>query len=277
MREVGKVDVGPSCLLESEVQEIAKNAGIPRRGDESGMQLLHALHAHYGTRMGNEVEWLHKIEDPSLAAQLQQTAFRPMHPTNWLQHPTQWLSDADIMFVLSQYEMHLGDSRRFKFIGVFPSDFADDSTGTCVSPAMCQVDVKELVDAGIHNIAMVFNMDKHHQPGSHWVACYIGLDPTTPLRYGAFYYDSVARPPPASIAAFMARIKAETEDDAFPVRHNTERKQFKTTECGVYAALFVILCLNSNLTIEQICRDVIKNDDETNLLRRKLFRSPEQQ
>jgi len=272
-----------SCLINSELDEIARDVGIDRNRVGSGTSLLAKLHEHFGTQPGQEDTWINRINNRELARKLERTAFRPLHPSSWTTNPREWLSDEDITLVLSQYEMHLKDTHRFKFVGVFPSDFAaprhpeEGAASVCVSPAMCQLNVKDLTDSGIHNIGMVFNLDEHDQSGSHWVACYISLDPTNSKRYGASFYDSVGKPPLPSISDFMQRMKTEAEEHIgilFPVRINKVKKQKLNTECGVYALIFIILCLQTKLAFSQICKKSIKGDDKTHKLRWVMFRTP---
>lgn len=270
-----------SCFIESEVKSIAGIMGLDAKQD--GQRLLGHLHEKFRTVPGEEDRWLDGISDQRLASNLLHRAFRPLHPVEWKMNPRLWLSDLDIDLVLSQYHTNLGDSHRFKFAGVFPSDFADTmpGSGRCVSPKMCDLSVRDLLRSGTHYTGIVFNMDKHNQRGSHWVACYVGLDPSTPERFGAFYYDSSGKKPPESIHQFMLRMQSEAEQEGlnapripFQVHYNAIRKQFKTTECGIYAILFIILCLQTDLAFGDLCQNIISNDDSVHDLRWKMFRSP---
>jgi hypothetical protein len=126
---------------------------------------------------------------------------------------------------------------------------------------------------------MVFNMDKHTGRGSHWTACYVGLDPARPHRFGAFYYDSVGIQPPLEIRAFVRRIAAEAGAafggvPPFVTAHNTVRKQFRDTECGVYAMLFLVACVEIEMPFEDICTHLIKRDGDMHALRSIFFREP---
>jgi len=297
----------PSCLTPEEVEAIARDAGIiptassrPHHPESATTSaLLGKLHALYKTTPGQEVKWLERIRERgtsssiALADRLEQTAFRPEHPEEWLESPHEWLSDVDIETVLRQYETNIGERKKFRFVGVFPSDFAKRSGGpaglgsagrrvgppTCVSQRMCDTTVQTLVQDGIHNIGVVFNSDPHTAQGRHWTSCYIGIDPSS-NRYGACYYDSVANGPMPGMMDFMKRIKAEADGAGlsrkkeFVIRSNTVRKQFQDTECGVYSIIFIILCLQTELTFDEICSHAIQDDETTNKLRHSLYRAP---
>jgi hypothetical protein len=282
--------------------------------------MMERVHQALGTRRGEEEMWLNAApirRDGALRAQLA-NAFRPPRPRAWLTDPKHWLSTMDILAVLKQYEISHGKSHGFRFVGVFPVDFAANAnananakgrtntgasanakgntkgnTGaTCVSQDMCDLTVSLMRNAGVRNAAMVFNMDSHKQPGSHWTACYIGLDPALPQRFGVWYYDSVARPPPQEIAAFMQRIKTEaderikTEADAawggnvrgmeFQYKFNPpeSRKQFQNTECGIFACFFIVACLSTTLTYDAISKQLMANDGVIHTLRDVFFGGP---
>ncbi|KAG1669819.1 hypothetical protein FOA52_001649 [Chlamydomonas sp. UWO 241] len=296
----------PSCLTPDEVDEIARDAGIPtaphrtapHRTSATTPELLVKLHELYKTTPGQEVKWLERIRERgtsssrALADRLEKTAFRPEHPEEWLESPREWLSDVDIEIVLRQYETNIGERKKFRFVGVFPSDFAKRigpagsgaagsgaGAAVCVSQRMCDTTVQKLVRDGIHHIGVVFNSDPHTAQGRHWTSCYLGIDPSS-NRYGAFYYDSVANGPMPGMMDFMKRIKAEADGAGlskkkeFVIRSNTVRKQFEDTECGVYSIIFILMCLQTELTFDEICSHAIHDDATTNKLRHSLFRAP---
>jgi hypothetical protein len=275
-----------SCLLTSEVRALAKALLVVAPTERDPMVLLSKLHARFQTRPGEEHKWLPHVKDPALASRLERHAFLPAHPASWLTKPREWLSNVDIEFVLNQYELHLGDALRFKFVGAFPSDFSsvDEHSGdarSCVSQPMCDLDVERLLSEGVHRLAIVFNLDTHDKGGSHWTACFVCLDPTDTARFGAFYYDSLAAPPLPGMARFMDRMRREsdaaglsTRERPFPTANNLVRKQFKDSECGVYALLFIVFSLQTQIPYDEMCRHAMNDDDATNKMRQVLFRPP---
>ena len=177
---------------------------------------------------------------------------------------------------MRQYQDHLGKSQGFRFVGVFPRDFAAIEGRSCVSEAMCRLNVASLRADGIGQIGIVFNLDDHTGRGSHWTSMYACIDPDARPhdRFGAFYYDSTGARPPPEMRAFMKRLGDEVGDPRFAVTHNTVRKQFGNTECGIYSMLFVVACLQTDIPFRSLCRDVMKRDSQMHGLRSVLFRPP---
>lgn len=240
-------------------------------------ELARRVHATVGTHPGEEHKWLDLAQvrrRPGLHAELSR-AFRPKRPASWQANPRTWLSSVDIAEVMRQYETSHG----LHFVGVFPRDFATRVMGRCVSEPMCNLHVRALQDAGRSSAGIVFNMDKHTQRGSHWAACFVGVNPRRRHRFGVWYYDSVARPPPPEIAAFMQRMQSEAREvfgdkvgARFQRAHNVVRRQYKNTECGIYACLFLVACIATNETFDTICRGIMADDDTTFITRDVLFR-----
>jgi hypothetical protein len=249
--------------------------GGPGAGDDEA-GVLRRLHAALGTMPGEEHRWLARPEVrsvPELRRALSD-AFRPAHPHSWMSNLRAWLSTCDIEAVMRQYEAAFP---RFLFLGALPRDFAGrDARGGCVSPPMCSFDLRGLARRGKDCFGAVVNMDPHTRGGSHWVALFCGLDPAQIYRYGVFYYDSTGRPPPSEVAAFMRQVQAQAQAqarDQFTVGVNRVRRQYRNTECGLFAMHFVISCLTTRRSYAQIC-ERMGGDDQINLLRRVLFRRP---
>lgn len=238
------------------------------------------VHRLLGTSAGRELAWLPALRrvNPALAADLERRAFRPPRPTAWRARPNTWLSELDIRAVMRQYD----GVRGFRFVGTFPRDFAapdPDAPRRCVSAPMCALSVAGLRRAGTPRVGVVFNMDTHDQSGSHWVAAYVCVDPRDRTRFGAWYYDSVANPPPREIAAFLTRMADEARAEFAPataarfrVAHNVTQRQFKNTECGVYACLFLVACLTTRRPFEDVCATVMQRDAKVAELRHVFFR-----
>lgn len=204
-------------------------------------------------------------------------AFRPQRPSSWNKNPYQWLTNEDIEAVMQQYEKRYPT---FRFLGVFPIDFAqrNAATGTCIEERMCKLDVREvLMQKRIKKIGIVFNLDKHNQRGSHWVALFIGLD-SRKKCFGAYYYDSVASPPPAEVQEFMKRVASQAVA-AFGVRvgrkfelaHNRVRRQFKNSECGVFSMYYLSKMVEATSSFEDVCKS-IGSDAEMNASRAMFYR-----
>ena len=291
-----------TCLSDIDVDAIARQLlpqGRQRRtasNAASTASLLAALHERLGTRPGDEEAWLEKTEvasKPLLRARLE-AAFRPAHPISWLNDPHAWLSNIDIQAVMSQYEALLRPTHGFRFLGVVPRDFETrlggsssntNSSGggsTCVSDAICRTHVADLRRQGVRKIGVIFNLDKHTGKGSHWTAMFAGIDPTDASapadRYGAFYYDSLAREPPAEMRVFAQRLRSESlqlnKKKPFRISYNGIRKQFANTECGIYSMFFLVACVQSGRSITDVCKRLVKGDREMHRLRSVMFRPP---
>ncbi len=255
-----------TCLSHEELKLIASKynvrseapSRIPTRGLNKA-QLLRELRA----RLGHESGWTRlPFLAPAARSELA-AAFRPAKPSSWRRNPRQWLNTNDIVNVMSQYERRYPS---FHFLGAFPIDFdARRRDGRCIEEAVCRLDLADLRARGCSRLGAVFNLDRHDQRGSHWVAMYCGFGPSQQRRrggnYGCFYYDSVAAPPPREVVALMARLRAQAlamdgaDARRFAVDWNRERRQFKNTECGVFAITFLTRCLPPGAPkFEALCR-----------------------
>lgn len=200
-------------------------------------------------------------------------ALRPLKPKEWYDNPKTWLNTYDILKVMKQYERRYTD---FSFLGVFPIDFQSrDETGMCIAPGMCDFHIKRLLDKGKHRFAMILNLDKHNEPGSHWVSLYCNMTPSK-KNFGIYYYDSVAYAPPKEVALFMKNVRAQVKshfDQAtsakFAMKYNKTQKQFANTECGVFSEVFLTqIC--KDIKFEDICAKM-KTDNEINKIRDVLY------
>lgn len=193
----------------------------------------------------------------------------PQHPIDWFDNPYSWLSNLDIMNVMVQYERKY---KLFKFIGVFPIDFASNNGfGKCISEEICNLNINSLIKK-YSSFAAVFNLDKHYEPGSHWVAIYFNVNKSS-SNYGFYYFDSNAIKPPNEIINFYKSIKTQIKGEDFKLEYNIIQKQFKNSECGMFCIYFLTLCLK-NIPFEKIIKKPF-NDDDVHKLRKRFFRKPD--
>lgn len=198
-------------------------------------------------------------------------ALKPKKPREWIANRHEWLSTEDIVKVMRLYEKAY--ENRFQFIGVFPVDFSTYLGQSCVSPEMCQL-MSDLEKKQFKKkqFGIVFNLDKHDGPGTHWVSLFCDLDPKS-KKYGVYFYDSGGHKPRKSIHDFMKKIKPK--DSSFKLGWNRKTQQFQNTECGMFSMLFLILCLeNPNETyLKTKSRIATDNRDErVNTMRDVLYR-----
>jgi len=192
--------------------------------------------------------WLKEIKDKNMRKQLDRFVFAPNKPPEWNKNPNEWLSNYDILGVLEQYEQAYPE---FKFIGPTPIDFDTQVRGKCVEEELCKIDVPKLVRQGKRKIGIVFNLDEHDEPGSHWVSLFIDADD----RF-IFYFDSANSRIPAQIHALIERIQQQLVHSTYGRKYkyyrNSVSHQQRNTECGVYSLFFIITMLTKNTEIKPV-------------------------
>jgi len=170
---------------------------------------------------------------------LKTNIFRPKGP----QGKFTWLNTFDINKVMGQYEQKYP---HFKFLGAVPIDVDD-----LPSYGIKNLNFKQLNNDGIHSLGIVFNLDPHDKPGSHWVAMY-----SDTKKGQVYYFDSYGTRPEPEIRKIMRRFSnfIKKQNKKLDVRHNSIRHQFKNSECGVYSINFIIRLLNGN-SFDEIVND----------------------
>lgn len=210
---------------------------------------------------GDEHCWLRKTNN------LITDAHVPSKPSDWEHNPHTWLSNFDIMNVMTQYEQKYN---RFKFIGVFPIDFSEKyGLSTCISVELCNFTLSKFTGK-YDSFACVFNLDKHYQSGSHWVAVYFNTNKRN-KNYGFYFFDSVSAKIPQEILRFGISVQKQINDPDFHLHQNVVQKQFKNSECGMFCLHFIIMCLKNKPFHAIINTPYYDND--VHKLRNKLFRS----
>jgi len=187
--------------------------------------------------------------------------FRPKKPDEWIKNPTEWHNSITLTKVMEQYEAAFP---KFEFIGPTPIDFDTQMPGAfgqCVLDELCKLDLASMKANGKTDIGIIFNLDPHDKPGSHWVCAYIDLK-----RMITYYYDSYAVQPPIQIRKLLKRCK---DQGCKHVVWNDRRHQRKNSECGTYC-LYVIISLLKGESFKAICENRI-DDDTMNAIRDLLF------
>jgi hypothetical protein len=236
------------------------------------------LHSKFFNKCGdNEACWIEQdfVVKHGSTKQKLESNFRPQKPTEWIKSPREWLNTNDIMNVMYQYEEN---DPSFKFIGVFPVDFAAKplDNQVCIVQQMCKLNLKSERQNKKDKIGVIFNLDKHDEPGSHWTSLFIGLNPKK-RNYGVYYYDSVASKPPTEIRRFMEEMKQQLKTlhpsyaNKVKCLVNQTRRQYKGTECGIFSMLFQILMLK--FSFADVCSNMGYDDDVVKF-RDVLYRPP---
>lgn len=252
-----------SCFKKKQLLNMCNNLDLKNYKHLSKKQLWekinsHMIH-HFDCKNNDEHCWLDNMYTSNGSSHV------PKQPSTWKINDRTWLTNFDLLNVMLQYEAKY---RSFKFMGVFPIDFANNSGfGTCISKELCNIKFKSIKNKT--QFGIIFNLDKHYQSGSHWVAVYINIKPKT-TNYGFYYFDSNAMPMPIEIKNLSVAIQNEMNDTKFMLKENTIQKQFKNTECGMFCLNFLIKCLKKH-TFNTIMHDNMY-DDDVHKLRYALFR-----
>jgi hypothetical protein len=201
-------------------------------------------------------DFLHNMEK-NAREEFTKHTHRPDSP----QGKFEWLSTFDINDVMAQYyKMEKG----FKFFGAVPMDFADLS-----GIELASVDYNDYNKKGITKLGVIFNLDNHDQPGSHWTAMYTDLE-----KGNIFYFDSFGTKPEPRVRALMrqqARFLESQGKDVNKIRvdYNKIQHQFKNSECGVYSTNFLIRMARGD-DFDKLCNNAI-SDNKMNKCRRVYF------
>lgn len=230
----------------------------------TGKSLWNSINNAMRSQCTNEVCWLKQnfIKDSPLARELMKN-FRPMMPKKWEENPREWLNTLDIRDVMNQYEVKHPD---FEFIGPVPMDFDSKvGFGQCVINELCNIKLESLLEKGKNKIGVVFNLDKHTQPGSHWVAMWAqfplqGKQTIKPAEI--CYWDSYGMRPNHEVVNLIKRLEnqAKTLGHQVNIKINKRRHQYKNTECGVYCIYFLTSFLEGR-EFEDIVENIINDDD----------------
>ena len=198
--------------------------------------------------------WLDHVDTDK---EMKELTFRPEMPTEWVKNKYEWLSTTDIQEVMVQYEKQY---ENFRFFGPVPVDCPKD-----IYCELTDLDIQKLKSKGVDYIGVVFNLDRHDQSGSHWVALYINIP-----KCLITYYDSTASEPPEYIKYFINMVGIKLGKHTY--EYNKKRHQYGGSECGMYSMNFLIESLKGK-TIKDFENKQI-TDREVNLLRNYLYRPP---
>lgn len=267
---------GETCLPTSTIRQLVAvwNKQFPRhkiatrnttrrRGSDGGAsklynQLRRAMRGVY--KCETEYCLVKKLPLDAGARKNMLSYFRPEKPELWDKKPTQWLDSFNLEDVMNQYEQ---SNPEFEFIGPVPIDFDSQAGafGRCIVDELCKLNVEDMIARGKRKIGIIFNLDPHDQPGSHWVCAFIDLDASA-----AYYFDSYGFKPEREINELFKRLHAQGVKHIF---FNDIRHQRKDSECGMYC-LFTIICLLHGRSFYDIATHVV-DDDTMNSFRDILF------
>lgn len=253
---------GLTCFTMGELTRIAKRlneqegAGIKMGSKED---IWRGVRKHLSGKCSTEVCWIDQDflqGEPDL-----KEAFVPKMPGEWKKNKYEWLSNFDIDAVMEQYERAYPD---YLFLGTVPSD--------CPNGYLCELsgfDPVKMMKGGKKRAGIVYNLDEHTGPGTHWVATFIDLSgPKKEISY----YDSYGAPPPDNIGGFLVSIRDRLRSKGYQaeVLYNTTRHQFGGSECGIYSMNYLINRLKGESMKKAVNRkipDRLMNEMRTYLYR----------
>ena len=137
-------------------------------------QLWFEIDKRLNQKCDSEWCWIEQEFVKRLGSKELKSIFRPKMPKSWKKNKYEWLNTTDIETVMKQYEKKYSD---FKFIGPVPIDFDYEySVGQCIVNELCNLKIKSLLKDRISRVGIIYNLDPHDKPGSHWVAMYMDLN-----------------------------------------------------------------------------------------------------
>ena len=224
-------------------------------------KLYDKLNEKYKNQCNDSICWINKSNINKTCKNELLDDFKPQIPSSWKKNMSEWLSTLDINAVMEQYE---DKYCYFKFMGALPID--------CPSGYLCtlsNLDLKKEKKKGIEIFGIVFNLDRHDQPGSHWVSCIIDNK-----KNNLIYYDSNGICPPRDILPFIKKMNKQLisiSKKKINVFKNTTRHQRGNSECGIFSMNFIIKYLEGD-SFKKIIESK-PTDKEMNNLRKILYRN----
>ncbi len=183
-------------------------------------------------------------------------AFAPTAPKSWKKKPNEWLSSTEIIDVMRQYEKAY---KCFQFMGPSPIDYDTRKLyGECIWQELCQFNLKEQLKKGKKKFGIIFNLDPHYMPGSHWVSLFINTK-----KKQIYYFDSAGEKVPERIKKFADTIIQQGKacgisfrfDQNYPVEH-----QYGDTECGIYSIYFIVHMLEDKINDHYLKTHILKDE-----------------
>jgi hypothetical protein len=218
-------------------------------------QLWSEIDKRLNQKCDSEWCWIEQEFVKRLGSKELKSIFRPKMPKSWKKNKYEWLNTTDIETVMKQYEKKYSD---FKFIGPVPIDFDYEySVGQCIVNELCNLKIKSLLKDKISRVGIIYNLDPHDKPGSHWVAMYMDLN-----KKKVYYFDSYGTEPPDEVKKLVDRIQEQGREMGMEIEYdyNTTRHQYQNSECGVYSMYFITQLLEGKKTFDGIEKSTLKDE-----------------
>ena len=247
-----------SCLSVEQLKKIAYTVlqDEKKHIDEMNKtKLVETLEKKFKNECNSQQCWLTKHNIKNI---INEEVFRPIGPGS--KGNFKWLDTNDIENTLKQYERVYKD---FKFMGAAPIDF-DKLKFEQYNYSNYNYYEKCLIK-GIKKIGYVFNLDKHNQPGSHWVAMFVDFNINE-----CYFFNSTGKKPCKQIIFLMETLnKRFGKNKKFIFKYNNVKHQKKNSECGIYSINFILRMLKG-----EKFNDIVNNvttDSEVNECREVYF------
>ena len=186
-------------------------------------------------------------------------SFKPNMPIEWEKDFNTWLTTTDLNEIMDQLKDKYPN---FHPYNALPIDFDLKEDNQCVSGDLCNIDLNKHFDNGEHNIGVIFNMDKHNEPGSHWTAMYIELIPCCRKTPSIYYFDSIGKKAPKQVMDLVDKLQDQYKSikgKNMDYLYNDVKHQQGNTECGIYCLHFLETMLKGT-EFEYYINN--KNDDD---------------
>jgi len=146
-----------------------------------------------------------------------------------------WLDTENTFLSMKQYEEKYPE---FMYLGTVPLDF-DSMRGREYNLSNLEYDKFK----GKDKFGAIFNLDRHSEPGSHWVALFANLN-----TGHIIYFDSYGGEPPKEIKRLMDVFSKLCRERGVDPKQtfNVTQHQRGNSECGVYSMNFIIRCIYEN-------------------------------
>lgn len=217
-----------TCLPPHIIQKASNLLGLGKKAS------VYSISKHLEVSPEDQWSFLHALPFPQAEIdQLAKQYLRPKQPDEWKSDPDMWLDSNNIRDVMKQYESAYKD---FIFLGPVPIDFAspdeESHTTECIIKEMCDLDLNKKELEGKKYIGIIFNLDKHDESGSHWVAAFINI----PKNF-CYYFDSYGVEPPPQIYKFMQWLTIQEPE--MKLGWNGVHFQRSNSECGMFSMYFI--------------------------------------
>lgn len=186
-------------------------------------------------------------------------SFKPKKPSEWNKDPNTWLTTTQLELILDQLKNKYRD---FYHYGALPMDFEKIKNNSCISGDLCQINLQSHFNNKENKLGIIFNLDDHDEPGSHWTAMYIELLPCCRKVPSIYYFDSVGSRPPKEIKVLVNKLQEQyhfINGNTMDFLYNDIQHQQKNTECGIYCLHFLETMLKGK-NFKQYIKN--KNNDE---------------